>query len=50
MIAVEWPSRITAALPPRRITVVMSHVAESTRRLILDAPPEIASTWEGGNV
>ncbi len=50
VIAVEWPSRITAALPPRRITVVMSHVAESTRRLILDAPPGIASTWEGGNV
>ncbi len=50
VIAIEWPSRITAALPPRRITVVMSHVAESTRRLTLDAPPEIASTWEGGNV
>ena len=46
VIAVEWPSRITAALPPRRINVVMTHVGESTRRIAVDTPPEIASTWE----
>ena len=49
VIAVEWPSRITAALPPRRINVVMTHVAENTRHIALDAPDKIASTWEGTN-
>jgi tRNA threonylcarbamoyladenosine biosynthesis protein TsaE len=47
VIAVEWPSRITAALPPRRINVVMTHVAETIRLIALDAPSEIASIWEG---
>ena len=46
VIAVEWPSRIAAALPPRRIDVVMTHVGESTRRITVDTPPEIGSTWE----
>ncbi len=46
VIAVEWPSRITEALPVQRIDVVMTHEAESARRISLDAPPEIASTWE----
>jgi len=49
VIAVEWPSRIAAALPPRRINVVMTHVSESTRRIEVDTPPEIASSWEGPN-
>jgi tRNA threonylcarbamoyladenosine biosynthesis protein TsaE len=47
VIAVEWPSRITAALPARRIDVVMTHIAANTRRIALDASPEITSTWEG---
>ncbi len=47
VIAVEWPSRITAALPARRIDVLMTHVGRSTRRIALDTPPEIASPWEG---
>ena len=46
VIAVEWPSRITEALPAQRIDVVMTHEAESARRISLDAPPEISSTWE----
>ncbi len=49
VIAVEWPSRITAALPARRIDVVMTHVGQSTRRIAVDTPPEIASTWEGAD-
>jgi len=47
VIAVEWPSRIAAALPPRRINVVLTHVAETIRRIAVDTPPEIAPTWEG---
>ncbi len=47
VIAVEWPSRIAAALPPRRIDVVMTHIAETTRLIALDAPSEIASIWAG---
>ncbi len=47
VIAVEWPSRIAAALPQRRINVVMTHVGESTRRIAVDTPPGIASSWEG---
>jgi len=47
VIAVEWPSRIAAALPPRRINVVMTHVDQSTRRIAVDTPPEIAFAWEG---
>ncbi len=47
VIAVEWPSRIAAALPPRRINVVMTHVAETVRLIAVDTPPEITSTWEG---
>jgi tRNA threonylcarbamoyladenosine biosynthesis protein TsaE len=47
VIAVEWPSRITAALPARRFDVVMTHVAANTRHIALDTPPEITSTWEG---
>lgn len=46
VIAVEWPSRITAALPARRIDVVMTHVAANTRRIEVKTPPEITSTWE----
>ncbi len=46
VIAVEWPSRITEALPAQRIDVVMTHEAESARRISLDAPPEISSAWE----
>ena len=47
VIAVEWPSRIAAALPPRRINVVMTHVDQGTRRIAVDTPPEIAFAWEG---
>ncbi len=46
VIAVEWPNRITEALPAQRIDVVMTHEAESARRISLDAPPEIAAIWE----
>lgn len=45
VFAVEWPGRITAALPARRINVVMSHVARTTRQIALVAPPAIASGW-----
>lgn len=47
VIAVEWPSRITTALPARRIDIVMTHEAETARRISLDAPPEIAAIWQG---
>lgn len=46
VIAVEWPSRIAGALPARRIDIVMTHVAETARRISLDAPPEIAAIWQ----
>lgn len=47
VIAVEWPSRVIDALPARRIDVALTHVAETTRRLALDAPAGIASSWDG---
>ena len=46
VIAVEWPSRISEALPARRIEVVLTHAAESSRHLTLEAPPRVTSTWE----
>lgn len=46
VIAVEWPSRISEALPARRIEVVLEHATESSRHITLDAPPQITTLWE----
>jgi tRNA threonylcarbamoyladenosine biosynthesis protein TsaE len=46
VIAVEWPSRIEAALPSRRIDVVLEHTGPRTRQVTLTAPPELAAPWE----
>lgn len=42
IVAVEWPSRIAAALPPRRIDVAISHRGIHERTIVLSAPSELA--------
>ena len=49
VVAVEWASRIEAALPPNRIIVVLEHVAEHTRAITLGAPDGLAGRLEGLN-
>jgi tRNA threonylcarbamoyladenosine biosynthesis protein TsaE len=46
VVAVEWPSRIAAALPSRRIEVAMEHTGSSSRLITLTAPSELAGQWE----
>ncbi len=46
VVAVEWPSRIEAALPAGRIQVVMEHTGLRSRLLTLTAPPALAALWE----
>ena len=46
VIAVEWAGRIAEALPRGRLEVVMEHLAESSRRIRLTAPRELARLWE----
>jgi tRNA threonylcarbamoyladenosine biosynthesis protein TsaE len=46
VVAVEWPSRIEAALPAARIEVVMEHTGLRSRLMTLSAPPAIAALWE----
>ncbi len=46
VIAVEWPSRISEAIPSRRIEVVLEHAAESSRHITLDASSQITALWE----
>jgi len=46
VVAVEWPSRIEAALPAGRIELVMEHTGLRSRRLTLTAPPALAAAWQ----
>ena len=46
VVAVEWPSRIEAALPAGRIELVMEHTGLHSRLLTLTAPPALAAAWE----
>lgn len=47
VVAVEWPSRIEAALPEHRIDIEMEHTGLRSRLLTLRAPPALAAVWEG---
>ncbi len=46
VVAVEWPSRIKSALPARRIDVLLEHTGETSRRVTLTAPRELAGVLE----
>ena len=39
VVAVEWPSRIEAALPKHRIDIVMEHTGPHSRLITLTTPP-----------
>ena len=39
VVAVEWPSRIEAALPEHRIDIVMAHTGPHSRLITLTTPP-----------
>lgn len=42
VIAIEWPSRIAAALPEQRIDITFEHLGSESREITLVAPPSIA--------
>ncbi|MHC4083441.1 MAG: tRNA (adenosine(37)-N6)-threonylcarbamoyltransferase complex ATPase subunit type 1 TsaE [Planctomycetota bacterium] len=46
VVAVEWPSKIEAALPEHRIDIVMEHTGLHSRLISLTAPPALAAVWE----
>ncbi len=45
VVAVEWPSRIEAALPEHRIDIVMAHTGPHSRLITLTAPPTLGALW-----
>lgn len=47
VIAVEWPSRIAAALPQDRIEVRIQHNAELARSIVISAPERLADRLGG---
>jgi tRNA threonylcarbamoyladenosine biosynthesis protein TsaE len=47
VIAIEWPSRIAAALPRERIEVALQSVSESERLIRFTAPASVADRLAG---
>lgn len=46
IIAVEWPSRIEAALPAERIRIDLAHLGEHSRSIVISAPDSAAQRME----
>lgn len=47
VMAIEWPSRVQAALPDRRIDILMGHEGEHSRSISIRVPPDLADRFQG---
>ncbi len=47
VIAIEWPSRVEAAIPAQALRVCLAHEDEQVRRLHLTASTDLECSWEG---
>lgn len=47
VIAIEWPSRIAAALPADRVDVAIQHNAGKVRSIMISTPPGMADRLRG---